>query len=632
MGIILLGSLIFLPPSALFARTVSLPLKVRYDLLRVLALRNIFTGPDQQAVLQDQNNSCRSIRLSNPRFSGQDSRVRFEIRIDALVGTQMGDNCFGNLQWNGYLALSQVPFIDTKTWSLSFKTVDVTLYDADHRPLGTGGVVGQMVKGQVMAYLHQMTINLAPPVAEFKAFLLPLFSQAMRQDTLRMLDSMRPGPVRVTSRGLEMDILADVSEVYEARADVVQEPVNGEELNQLIQTWQTWDAFLVSLLNSLPEEQLTDADRKTLLDALLDIRYSFSRELADGTLEKGFVRRQFINTWNRISSVFVARLTGGSANSEAGYLAFVTASDALSILDNIGPTMGLEISRNGLIRLAKYMHLANAEKLAYEPAIDIKLRRVLGFGPLADIIDAPADEGQSEEDLTGVQKPSSRRYPGDAKPFFGGFLCAQAWAAEKQRVIPLAQLQKWLVTPKNMEAQTAKVIKLLERAAVLTQKAQKLPSGLAVFFRQTVMATAWQESCFRQFVVKKKKLTYLKSYNRSSVGLMQINERVWRGIYDLHQLRWNITYNARAGCDILHLYLRRYVLKQYGTALQQKKVAPEFLSQLAYALYNGGPSELKKFPRRFRSKTLYLSDKLYREKLGWVKARKWHHIRRCLGS
>ncbi len=631
LGLLLLASLTLLPAAALFAKTVSLPLKVRYDLLGALVRQGMFVSPGQTIVLEDPGDPCRSIRLSNPGFSAETGRLHFEVRIDASIGTRLGQGCLTPVQWNGYLALVQTPHIDPQTWRLAFRTENVILYDGSHRPLKTGGVLGELVKTQVVGALDQMTIDLAPPVDEFKAFLLPLFPQAVRQDTLRMLDSMRPGPVRVTPAGIEMDILADVTEVYEPERDVVQEPVSGEELDGLIQTWQTWDAFLVSLLNSLPADRLTEDDRRILLDALLDIRYGFIRELAEGTLEKGFVRRQFIETWNRISPVFMSHLTGGAAGSGAGYLAFFTASDALAILDSIGPTMGLEISRNGLIRMAKYMQLGNAETLAYGPAVDMQLRRVLGLGSLPETA-VPGGDETPEENPAGQGGDSSRLLPGRRPIFFLSLLSSRAWAAEKRRTPSLAEMRQWLVTPENMDTLVPRVRRLLERAATAARQTRKSPPVPAGFFRQAVLATAWQESCYRQFVVKKRKLTYLQSYNRTSVGLMQINERVWRGIYDLHQLRWNIYYNARAGCDILNLYLNRYVLKKYGRALGQKKVSPDFLSALVYALYNGGPAELKKFPRRYRSGKLHRSDKLFREKLAWVKARAWHHIRRCLGG
>lgn len=55
-------------------------------------------------------------------------------------------------------------------------------------------------------------------------------------------------------------------------------------------------------------------------------------------------------------------------------------------------------------------------------------------------------------------------------------------------------------------------------------------------------------------------ITFLSSYNRTSAGTMQINERVWRGIYGEVSLRWDIRYHALAGCEILHRYLTKYAL------------------------------------------------------------------------
>jgi hypothetical protein len=69
-----------------------------------------------------------------------------------------------------------------------------------------------------------------------------------------------------------------------------------------------------------------------------------------------------------------------------------------------------------------------------------------------------------------------------------------------------------------------------------------------------VLSTAWQETCWRQFVQKAGKVSPIISYNQSSVGLMQINVRVWRGIYRPEGLLWNAPYNMQAGCEILDLY------------------------------------------------------------------------------
>src|SRR5262249_22092393 len=84
-------------------------------------------------------------------------------------------------------------------------------------------------------------------------------------------------------------------------------------------------------------------------------------------------------------------------------------------------------------------------------------------------------------------------------------------------------------------------------------------SDLAPPYREVhqalVLATGWQESCWRQYVVRDEKLVPLRS-RTGDVGLMQVNERVWRGFYAQGALRWNVGYNVRAGSEILLHYLR----------------------------------------------------------------------------
>ena len=146
-------------------------------------------------------------------------------------------------------------------------------------------------------------------------------------------------------------------------------------------------------------------------------------------------------------------------------------------------------------------------------------------------------------------------------------------------------------------------------------------------FKKLIPAMAWQESCFRQFVTKNKKLTYLLSYNQTSVGLMQINERVWRGVYDRSRLRWDIRYNALVGCEIVDLYLRKYALKH---SLWENGADMNLLSRVLYAMYNGGPSQYKKFLVRESKGKHYRSDRLFFEKLQWARKGKWERINDCL--
>ena len=227
-------------------------------------------------------------------------------------------------------------------------------------------------------------------------------------------------------------------------------------------------------------------------------------------------------------------------------------------LDKLGPTLGLEISRDGLVRLARLLSTNVTDPtLSYSYSLDPELRKFLGLGP-------PLDDSGPTSDLQELElptEPETNAKPDDRQSWFGHFLFPRAWAKEGIPTM-LDQVRQWIPSTKDPERYIGKVRNLLEGAADKILAANPLAGDYNSFFHLLVLATAWQESCWRQFIARDGKLRYLVSYNQSSVGLMQINERVWRGIYRVESLRWNITYNVKAGCEILHLYLRTFALKE----------------------------------------------------------------------
>jgi hypothetical protein len=101
--------------------------------------------------------------------------------------------------------------------------------------------------------------------------------------------------------------------------------------------------------------------------------------------------------------------------------------------------------------------------------------------------------------------------------------------------------------PKRAELDdyATRVGKLLGDTAAAELQQADLAAPYDAVYRDLVPATALIESCWHQYVVRHGKVTYLRSASRS-VGIMQINQRVWRGFYDVERLRWSTAYNVRA--------------------------------------------------------------------------------------
>ncbi len=147
-------------------------------------------------------------------------------------------------------------------------------------------------------------------------------------------------------------------------------------------------------------------------------------------------------------------------------------------------------------------------------------------------------------------------------------------------------------------------------------------------FQYLVLTTAWQESCWRQYHIKNNKIVTLRS-NTGDTGLMQINERVWRGLYNTQKLRWDSAYNARAGAEILQRYLLKYSLKR-GEDKHQGGL--DNLARSAYSAYNGGPDQTSRY-RNPKAPTAHKKiDAAFWTKYQAVKQGKELQVVQCLGG
>jgi len=309
-------------------------------------------------------------------------------------------------------------------------------------------------------------------------------------------------------------------------------------------------------------------------------------------------------------------------------LLFLRSSDALIALDNFSPSLGIEISRNGLIRLLQLISEEESVVLTYRPGVNTKLREMLGLGP-------PLSVSKSAFDGNGIELTPDEDEPikedGDKLlHVIKRFFLKTAWAEQNNMKGVSDSIKTWIVSKNNIVQYLERIKSLLLDASNTALKDSKIWKKYHSIYRLIVLTTAWQESCYRQFEVKKNRVTYLRSYNGTSVGLMQINERVWRGMYDENHLRWDIHYNAKAGCEIADLYFNRYALRKMEKMGPKNSLDNTVLAMATYAMYNGGPREFDKFLQRNKKKAYYLSDRLFMEKFLWVNSGQWENVTQCL--
>jgi len=407
--------------------------------------------------------------------------------------------------------------------------------------------------------------------------------------------------------GVTTTIAFDVNPTTPVAAPTPEPTLTAEELQQWEAAWQRWDAFLTFTIKQLGLESSSKPLRLTLADVLIEARFDILEALAPsapGAADP--TRALFLKTWERLAPVVRQAAAEVPSASALHYLSFVAAGDALAALDQAGPDIGLDISADGLRRLARIVAPLNTDDpLVYSTAVDPDLRRVVGLGaplPPPDLSAAPADDAW----------------------WRGGWLLRAAVAAEE--VPPQKSLEHWVADADAIDTYLQTVRQVLDE---ITQKALAdgdLEARYHDLYRRLVLATAWQESCWRQFVRTSGKVTYLKSGVGAS-GMMQVNEHVWRGLYDLRGLRWDIRYNGRAGSEILMHYLQDYAIAKKEDA---QPGGMDNLARATYAVYNGGPGALTRYRKPGTKHLLKRIDELFTEKYRAVSAGKELEVSRCI--
>jgi hypothetical protein len=172
------------------------------------------------------------------------------------------------------------------------------------------------------------------------------------------------------------------------------------------------------------------------------------------------------------------------------------------------------------------------------------------------------------------------------------------------------RLRRAVVNSKNADKYRADLARLLALSARFQLESDPPAAELRSTYPVLMKAVAWQESCWRQFVVRRSRITYLES-STGDIGLMQVNKYVWRGMYNLNRLKWDIVYNAGAGSEILLRTMR-------GAARHDpaELAKPADLARSAYAAYNGGPGAYGRWRERHEPALARQIDKGF-----WLKYR-----------
>ena len=598
---LLLSSLGLLPAMAA-ADVVRVPLSLPLPFLETLLREEAFTGAGDSLRINDDGTGCQYLELRQPTIAADGNRLRVRTHGEARVGRKVAGRCLLLATWYGQLAFDQLPSVTDDGRTVVLRTIGWRAFKPDGSPDNISTTIGQWLDGYLPSRLKETRISLAGPVSELDALLSSMIGAGEGNEA--RFESVRIERAEVRAEAVAVTLGIEVTPAPPAPRQA--EPVLSEaELEQLSSRLDAIDAFFTYTIRGLAVEE--DADLTGLLDVLVALR----RDLIDLLSRREAhsddpVRTLFVDAWNGLTPLL--RLAADTAPGQADtlhYLTFLGAGDALAALDELGPSMGIEITDDGLRRLARLLLPDDPQDpLAHSDEVDPTLREAFGFGP-------PVPPPHYAPESSWLD-----------------WLIPRAVAASTLPPKLTDRLNNWVPKNRDMQEYLPMVREVLLHVIDAQLRTRPLEAEFQPVYRRLVFAAAWQESCWRQFMAKDDMRVPVQS-GTGDLGMMQINPTVWRGFYDLQGLRWDIVYNARAGADIL-----QHHLVSYGIEKNEHKTtgSTDNLARAAYAAYNGGPRQFDRYRRSGAPAQARKVDELFREKYQSVKQQGEMSVFACYGG
>lgn len=573
--------------SAFSAGEVEIPLLAETTHLQSSISRVLEFDESGKATLGED--PCNRIDLSDMKVTTQDAQLAVDMGVAATTGVSVFGICRGLTPWQGRLALKLTPQVTESGLAIEFVPASIELSRPDNSPGILSKPVQVIADALVLPRMKTLKIDLGGPLNELdgliEQLLGPNSAQSVEQSLVQRTHIARIQTEEAGVRAwLAFQVRASDPSLRQS------EPVFDDD--ESVQ-WQTledeFDGFLTTIISALAESTHSHELRMELLAILLDARYAISDALTVDNPDSDPVRALFLTTWDRLRPL-MSELEGmDTPGLEVDFrlAAFIAGGDALRALDALGPEYGVEITRDGLRRLARLL-LAGTAPLRFTPLpldVDEDFRDLFGFDNEKKSVPTTIELTQSIVENVSL---------------------IAAWfmpAAHAATISPAEALKGMVPQRENLDNYLDLVASLLEeQTKTWLVKNKKMPARLTGTLDPLVRATAWKESCWRQFSGSSKNPQVLRSAV-GAVGMMQINGRVWRKVYDLDRLVDEVDYNVNAGIDILTHYMIDYAIRR---GEHEQPGGDDNLIKASYAAYNGGPGQLARYrnentPARLRS-------------------------------
>lgn len=335
------------------ADQLSVPLQIDYSLIKKVLISQLYTGKGTSAELWNDRQGCSYLRLSNPDVKGKNGQIQLLNEVQARIGTGLGGQCLTVLEWAGVLETMQQPTLDSAHSVLSFPVTSATAYDHEGHHL-TINKLQDLIKRFAEPKLAAVKIDLNESRSNIEQTLAHFLPKDNAEEVKDILKSLRFDSINTKDDGIGIKLNFNAPA---KRAVIKPEAAFSEaEQKQWQSAWQQWETFLSSSIDQAANDTKSPELRETLMEILTDSRAAFQAGLKEHDTDGADpVRVFFTDTWVHLAPALKTIAEELPGIQGLRYITFIAATDAIYELERLGAPFGLDISSDGLRRLARIL-------------------------------------------------------------------------------------------------------------------------------------------------------------------------------------------------------------------------------------------------------------------------------------
>lgn len=338
----------------------TLPLQVDYSLIKKAMTSQLYTGAGNTANLWNDRAGCSYLKLSDPQIGGQNGQVRLLNNVQARFGTGMGGGqCITVLEWGGILETWQQPTINPQQSVLSFPVTRAVAYDQQGRHL-TIDRLQDLIKRYAEPRLAQLQVDLKQSRGDIERNMAEFLPKENMAEVREILDTLKFTGAAAQNDGIAIKL--GFNAPAKPASPKSAAPLTEAELKQWQAAWQQWDEFLSKAIQQASNDTQSQELRDNLMEILLESRSAFQAGLKAHNPGEDPVRVFFTQTWQRLAPALKTIAKQLPEVQGLRYMTFIAATDVIYELENIGRPFGLEISSDGLRKLARMLIAGQQER------------------------------------------------------------------------------------------------------------------------------------------------------------------------------------------------------------------------------------------------------------------------------